>query len=931
MKFHRVLSSPWVNTVNSNVGWHKHWRTVIGSILGIVVIPTVLFAEDPSVELIVTVPDDVRLGAVPLNYTERAQLLGPIHTSMLVSVKRGEVPRFQKDLLQHVPGSSVQMNFRYRAQMVPNDPSYTLQWHLGAIKMPDAWDFDITDPLYGGSPSIVVAVLDTGISYEDYQAYAKAPDFNQTSFVQGTDLVNNDDHPNDDNGHGTHVTMTIAQSTNNALSGSGIAFNTSIMPVKVLDTAGDGSTATIAAGIEYARTHGAHIINLSLGGIDNDPLVHTAIQQASAAGIIVVSATGNSGQSSIFYPAKYDEVIAVGATRFDGARAPYANYGDGIDMVAPGGDLDVDQNGDGQWDGILQQTCTTVACAAFSDYYYEGTSQAVPQVSAAAALLLASGIPAAQITGLLEGSSNDLGSAGYDTSFGWGQLDVQRALYTGKNDTVAPEGSVVINAGSTLVQGNSVTLTLSASDTGTGVSSMSFSGNGSTFSPWEAYGTTKLWDLSTYGGTVADGAKSVFVRYRDAAGNSASPVASSIIVDTVKPTKPSITATAPSPYHAVMIVSGVPTSVSAFSATWTAGSDSNGIMGYRMVYDTDMTRSIQATELMTDRVFSAPPIEHVTTKFLRIVAYDNAGNASDESVFTFVYRPLRIVTVANSGLGLMTIATSKGKILKKIFPYTSTFSGGLSTTSMTFELSRSQYIAVSALHASKPIRIYSSEGVKRKEFSPFGKKKVPGVHLASGDTDNDGIDELIVSPSAGAFPTLIVSTEGKVIKEFYPFGTAYRDGSAAMTYHYQGKTYIGVAKQSADPSVTIFTASGKKTGMFNAFPPQSKHSVAIASGDIDGDGNDELIASQKNGSSLVRVFNGKRKLIKQFYALSKSFSGGLFVATGDTDGDGRASILTVPARGGAQIGVFDQRGKNSTRFFSMSKTVTTGFSITGTL
>ncbi len=428
---------------------------------------------------------------------------------------------------------STQANFVYHALFEPNDPAYPFQWHLAATNVPRAWDFDATAPKYGGDPSVVVAVLDTGASYEDYQTYRKAPDFALTNFTTGYDFVNSDEHPNDDNGHGTHVTMTIAESTNNALAGAGVAFNTTIMPVKVLDGDGAGTTATIAAGIDYARLHGAKAINLSLGGTDDDPVLHTAVQDAANAGIIVVAATGNDGVSSLYYPAQYDEVIAVGAVRYDGHRAPYSNYGAGIDLVAPGGQLFadshystdphnetvLDQNNDGEPDGILQQTCVTQACDSFDEYYYEGTSQAAPQVSGAVALLLSAGIDSAHIPTILQNSAKDLGPAGYDTTYGWGLLDVAQALTLAIGDTTPPVGDITLNGGAAFTHMAQVTVTSSVSDATTSVSSMSFSNNGAAFSAWEPYASSKTWDLKGYGATSADGTKTVFARFRDAAGN----------------------------------------------------------------------------------------------------------------------------------------------------------------------------------------------------------------------------------------------------------------------------------------------------------------------------------------------------------------------------------------------------------------------------
>ena len=109
-------------------------------------------------------------------------------------------------------------------------------------------------------------MVDTGVAYENYQTYVQAPDLAGTLFVPGFDFINNDAHANDDNNHGTHVTGTIAQSTNNALGTAGVAFGATIMPVKVLNAGGSGSYAAVANGIIFAADNGAKVINMSLGG-----------------------------------------------------------------------------------------------------------------------------------------------------------------------------------------------------------------------------------------------------------------------------------------------------------------------------------------------------------------------------------------------------------------------------------------------------------------------------------------------------------------------------------------------------------------------------------------------------------------------------------------------------------------------------------------
>ncbi len=365
--------------------------------------------------------------------------LTPRYTSPFGSYKRIGIP-FGRDVIQMIEILKsctlidyIEPNYIARAFYVPNDPLYSYQWNFdnsvnGGIHMPSAWN------ITKGDPSIIVAVVDTGVAYENYtqgtQKYYQAPDLAQTNFIPGWDFSNNDAHPNDDEGHGTHVTGTIAQASNNSLGVAGIAPNTSIMPVKVLDSSGSGAYTTVADGIRYAADHGAKIINLSLGGSSSSNVLQDACAYAYNKGVTLVCAAGNDSKATLGYPAAYDDYcIAVGATRFDETRAPYSNYGPSLDIVAPGGDLNVDQNKDGYGDGILQQTFGSTT-NSFAYYFYQGTSMATPHVSGVAALLLAlhKDWTPAQVREALQSSAKDLGPLGFDSNFGWGLLDAVAAL-----------------------------------------------------------------------------------------------------------------------------------------------------------------------------------------------------------------------------------------------------------------------------------------------------------------------------------------------------------------------------------------------------------------------------------------------------------------------------------------------------------------------
>lgn len=261
---------------------------------------------------------------------------------------------------------------RVRAFFVPNDPLSPNQWHLGRIGAQRAWDFAV-------GRGVTVAVVDTGIACENHGPFMKGTDLASTECVEGWNFVDGTVHANDDQGHGTHVAGTIAQSTNNALGAAGVAFGARLMPVKVLNGDGWGTTTDVADGIRWAADHGAHIINLSLGGPRNSKVLQTAIDHARSRGAVVVAAAGNTG-GSVQFPGASDGVIGVSATDADDKIARFSSRGEGVDIAAPGVN-------------VVQQTVCQKGrnkCEQFPGW--SGTSMASPHVAGAAALVMSLGV-----------------------------------------------------------------------------------------------------------------------------------------------------------------------------------------------------------------------------------------------------------------------------------------------------------------------------------------------------------------------------------------------------------------------------------------------------------------------------------------------------------------------------------------------------------
>src|SRR3954468_1419255 len=325
-----------------------------------------------------------------------------------------------------------------------------LQWNFAGkwgVNASQAWDEAIAAHAPGGK-GVVVAVIDSGVAYENRGPFRRAPDLGGSRFTKARyDWVGNDKHPDDEESHGTHVTGTIAQQTNNARGVTGLAYNVKIMPLRVLDSEGNGDGADIARAIRYAVRHKANVINMSVefdtslraGDI---PDVIAALHYAAKKNVVLVAASGNEGIGKVAYPARDSQVISVGATTFNGCRADYSNAGRGLDLVAPGGGQDADLRGNAMDKAnckpesadrqIVQQTLWRDT-RHFKLVGFEGTSFATPHVSAAAALLIATKRlgahpkPAA-VKARLKATARDLGAPGNDSHYGAGLLDIGAAL-----------------------------------------------------------------------------------------------------------------------------------------------------------------------------------------------------------------------------------------------------------------------------------------------------------------------------------------------------------------------------------------------------------------------------------------------------------------------------------------------------------------------
>lgn len=314
----------------------------------------------------------------------------------------------------------------------PNDPKYKYQWHMDQIHMRDAWKLS-------DGKGVTVAVLDTGVAYEDHANFHLVEDLAGVPMVKPYDFVDNDKHANDDHGHGTHVAGTIAQATNNGKGVAGVARAVKIMPLKVLAGNGSGSVAGIADAIRYAADEGAQVINMSLGSRFGSKVLERAVNYAHSKGVTVICAAGNDGRGKVGFPAAYDSAVAVAATQYDERTTFYSNWGSALDIAAPGGNTRVDQNKDGMPDGVLQNTIT-VRDPTKSDYYgFMGTSMASPHAAGVAALVVAEGVTNPDsVEQVLESTARAPSTGDLDKArYGAGIIDAKAAILAARGKTGA--------------------------------------------------------------------------------------------------------------------------------------------------------------------------------------------------------------------------------------------------------------------------------------------------------------------------------------------------------------------------------------------------------------------------------------------------------------------------------------------------------------
>lgn len=324
-----------------------------------------------------------------------------------------DVPSSSYSLIQKVAVARglvryVEPTMEFKAQFAPNDPYYVYQWGPKKIQANLAWDVTT------GNSSLIVAIIDTGIDYSH-------PDLVSNYVSLGYDWIHNSSGPLDDNGHGTHVAGIIAATLNNGIGIAGVA-QVRIMAEKALNSTGWGEDVDLAKAMIHAVDHGAKILSNSWGSDSDSLLIHDAVQYAYENDVLVVAAAGNAGSDAPFYPAAYPEVVSVAATDQFDDPASFSNWGDWIEVSAPGVNIY----------STMPTYLVTLNLEGYSmNYdYLSGTSMACPHVSAVAALIWSRFSNASRnwVREQLRRSADDLGAPGYDVYYGYGRVNAYNAV-----------------------------------------------------------------------------------------------------------------------------------------------------------------------------------------------------------------------------------------------------------------------------------------------------------------------------------------------------------------------------------------------------------------------------------------------------------------------------------------------------------------------
>jgi len=421
-----------------------------------------------------------------------------------IRVKRIRVPEKNFDKVKAALSKNpnfvfVEENFLAQGMIIPNDPSFSSQWHHTKIMAPSAWEMGV------GSTSMPIAIIDSGVDPDHPDLDAKLhPGYNF--------LFNNTD-THDVLGHGTAVAGSATASSNNGTGVTGVAWHNPIMPLVVLDSSNWATYSNISSAIIYAVNNGAKVINISIGGTSFSSTLDSAVNYAWDNGALVFASAANYNVSTPYYPAACANAVAVAATDSADNKASFSNYGDWITLSAPGVSILTTTNGGGYG-------------------YWNGTSFSSP-ISAGLAALIWSVNPQLthqQVLDILKSTTDDLGASGFDSVFGHGRINAYNAVMEAMNflpdlDVEPPSVALTSPENNQTFSGD-ISITATAQDN-VAVEKVEFFLDGSLYATDATAPFATTWDVSA----VPDGSYTIDAVAFDAAGNSSLPDSVQVFVE----------------------------------------------------------------------------------------------------------------------------------------------------------------------------------------------------------------------------------------------------------------------------------------------------------------------------------------------------------------------------------------------------------------
>lgn len=400
--------------------------------------------------------------------------------------------------------------------VTPNDTYVSSQWHLPVISAPLAWDSS------RGDASIVIAILDSGID-------ASHPDLSG-KIVPGWNFAQNNSNTSDADGHGTAVAAVASAATDNGQGVAGIGWHSRLMPIRVTDLNGYGILSAMAEGLVYAADHGARVANISFAASSSSTVRSAAEYFRNKGGVVTVAAGNNAA-----FDGSPDNpfVLTISATTATDQLAPFSNYGNNIDLAAPGENL-----------------LTTVAGGGYG--YGTGTSFSAPVVAGVAALALAANpaLTGLSLQNILLESADDRGLPGWDTNFGWGRINAAAAVAAALEnspDTAPPTTSISAPTSGSTVAG-SVIVSVAASDN-VAVTRVELFVDSVLVASTAALPAQFAWNTTDH----ADGGHQLVAKAYDGSGNGGASapvfvtVQNSVPADTIDSTAPESAITSPAP------------------------------------------------------------------------------------------------------------------------------------------------------------------------------------------------------------------------------------------------------------------------------------------------------------------------------------------------------------------------------------------------